>query len=208
MYYTKTINVNGVDCNHHQVERIELSSDGTMLGVFLSCWPSEAARVDGHRPAGQAYVNGLLPPTFKAVLDQVVQGSELMANAVPTVAGGLTLDALKAHKWAEVKAHRQAAEHGGFEVAGLGVYDSDPVSQTKIIGAALAAQMAIAKAEPFSLGWTRADESIVTLNAAQMIAVGMALMAHVDQVHQVGRSLRDLIAAANDEQDLAAIAWP
>lgn len=208
MYYSKTIQVNGVDCSHHRVERLEVSSDGTMLGVFLNSWPNEEARLQGHRPAGPAFVNGIIPPGLRAAVDQVVQGSDLLSNAVPTADAGMTLDLARKKKRADIKAKRQEEEEGGFAVPGVGVFDSDPASQTKIIGASVAAQKALHEGSTFSRTWTTADDGSVLLDAEQMLAVGMALMDHVDAVHQTARTLRVLIDQAETMEQLGAVDWP
>lgn len=111
---------------------------------------------------------------------------------------------LKAEKWVAIKAARDAAEFGGFTWDGS-VFDSDLISQSRIQGAT---QLAGLAPMTFSLDWTLADNSVRTLNAMQMIAVGEALGAHVATQHSIGRSLRAAIEAATSAAELDAIAWP
>lgn len=111
---------------------------------------------------------------------------------------------LKAEKWVAIKAARNAAEFGGFTWDGS-VFDSDLISQSRIQGAT---QLAGLAPMTFSLDWTLADNSVRTLNAMQMIAVGEALGAHVATQHSIGRSLRAAIEAATSAAELDAIAWP
>ena len=61
------------------------------------------------------------------------------------------IDELKSQKWAEIKLQRDAIEFGGFEFEG-GVYDSDQVSQGRIMGAAAAG---------VDQTWTLADSTTV-----------------------------------------------
>lgn len=114
------------------------------------------------------------------------------------------LEQKKADKWEEVKAARDAAEHGGFTWDGS-AFDSDPGSQTKIIGAAQLANMSPAS---FLMDWTLKDNTVRTLTGAQMIAVGQALGVHVNAQHVLGRTLRQQIEAATTAAEVAAIHWP
>lgn len=117
-----------------------------------------------------------------------------------------TLDRIKSDQWAVVKSHRNRAEVGGF-LWGGGTFDSDAVSQSKIQGAALMALLAAQSAQPFSVDWTLADGTVRTLSGADMIAVGMALGAHVDAVHQKGRVKKQTIMNATTEAEVAAVTW-
>lgn len=117
-----------------------------------------------------------------------------------------SMDELRAARWEEIKAQRDAAEWGGFDTP-FGRFDSDPNSQTKIIGAAQLASIALAQGTPFSIEWTLQDNTSVSLDAAQMIAVGAALSNHANAVHQRGRQLRAQIEAAVTLADLESITW-
>jgi hypothetical protein len=116
------------------------------------------------------------------------------------------LDQLKDAKWAEIRAQRQLAEQGGFTWSGM-TFDSDTLSQQRIQGAAVLALMAQLGSMPWSIDWTLADNSVVTLSAADMIAVGQALGAHVASVHATARALRLEILAAGSAEALAQVAW-
>ncbi|MNV54734.1 hypothetical protein D3C71_1469430 [compost metagenome] len=114
-----------------------------------------------------------------------------------------TLDDLKYAKWEGFKTARDAAEFGGFIWDGSR-FDSDAISQSRIQGAVQLAAMA----PGFSLDWTLADNSIRTLNAADMAAVGAALGAHVAILHADARELRTQINAATTAAQLDGIRWP
>lgn len=116
------------------------------------------------------------------------------------------LEPARAAKWSQIKAARDAHENGGFDTA-WGRFDSDPTSQTKLIGAAQLASIALAQGAPFGIEWTLQDNTSVPLDALQMISVGVALAAHIDAAHQRGRQLRAQIEAAATLQDLEAIQW-
>lgn len=94
-----------------------------------------------------------------------------------------TLDEIKAQKWTEIKSKRDAFEFGGFEFEG-NIYDSDQVSQARIMGAASAQIDQI---------WTLANNKTVELTAAQLGQLYQALQAHIANIHERGRIVRQLI---------------
>ena len=94
-----------------------------------------------------------------------------------------SLDDLKAQKWDEIKSQRDRLEFGGFEFKG-NVYDSNQVSQGRIMGAAVAGIDQV---------WTLADNTTVELSASQLQQLYAALQAHIASVHERGRIARQLI---------------
>ena len=117
-----------------------------------------------------------------------------------------TLQDFKDAKWAEIKQHREAAENGGFTWGGS-PFDSDPLSRSRIQGAAQLATLAKINNQPFSIDWTLADNSVRTLNAQEMIEVGMALGAHINEQHVRARQLREQIEAATTPEQVQAVRW-
>lgn len=112
------------------------------------------------------------------------------------------LQDLKDDKWLEIKQARSAAEYGGFVWDGS-AFDSDAVSQSRIQGAVQLANM-----EPgFSVDWTLADNSVRTLSAADMLAVGAALGEHVAAQFSRARAMRSQIAQATSAEELNNIVW-
>lgn len=106
-----------------------------------------------------------------------------------------TLDEIKAQKWAEIKAMRDQLEFGGFEFDG-GIYDSDQVSQGRIMGAAAAGIDQV---------WTLADNTTVELSASQLQQLYAALQAHIASVHERGRVARQLIFEAETKEQVEEI---
>lgn len=109
----------------------------------------------------------------------------------------------------EVKARREKAEFGGCNVAGIGRFQTDPDSRSKVNGAAL---MAVLGGSGFEIDWRLADDSLVTLNAEQMIAVGLAIGQHVAACQYRKNALDASIDAAATAEVLEAIdieaGWP
>ncbi|QPF33279.1 DUF4376 domain-containing protein [Acinetobacter lwoffii] len=106
-----------------------------------------------------------------------------------------TLDEIKAQKWAEIKAMRDRLEFGGFEFDG-GIYDSDQVSQGRIMGAAAAGLDQV---------WTLRDNTTVNLTASQLQQLYAALQAHIASVHERGRVARQLIFEAETKEQVEAV---
>lgn len=124
----------------------------------------------------------------------------------------VNLDVLKLRKWHQAKAYRDFIQWNGCNTPS-GVFDSDPESQSKVTGAVTMAQIAAINSQPFSIVWTRHDNTTVTLNAAQMIAAGVAVGVHVATCHAIGAGLREAIIAVTSVEDLDAIdiegaPWP
>lgn len=106
-----------------------------------------------------------------------------------------TLDEIKNQKWQEIKKQRDALEFAGFEFES-GLYDSDQVSQGRIMGAALAGVDQI---------WTLKDNSTRLLTAAQLQQLYAAMAQHVAQCHERGRIARAAIEAAQTKEEVEAV---
>ncbi|MDR2297837.1 MAG: DUF4376 domain-containing protein [Comamonas sp.] len=118
-----------------------------------------------------------------------------------------TLDTAKACKWADMKATRDQLESGGFDLPGVGRFDSDEESRNKIIGASLAAKIARDAEQPYVIAWTLADNTVVQLDADGIIDAGFAMLAHLNAIHQRSRALYAQIQAAETLEAIAAIVW-
>jgi len=118
-----------------------------------------------------------------------------------------TLAAVKLERWAQIKVAREATEFGGFVWDGS-TFDSDAISQSRIMGAVQLALLAMSAEQPFSIAWTLADNAVRTLEAAEVVAVGVALGTHVATQHATARALREQIYAASTPEDVEAISWP
>lgn len=106
-----------------------------------------------------------------------------------------TIDEIKAQKWTEIKSERDQLEFGGFEFEG-NIYDSDQVSQGRIMGAAAAG---------VDQTWTLANNTTVALSALQLQQLYAALQAHIASVHERGRIARQLIFDAETKEQVESI---
>lgn len=106
-----------------------------------------------------------------------------------------SLDEIKAQKWAEIKSQRDQLEFGGFEFEGS-IYDSNQVSQGRIMGAAGAG---------IDQTWTLANNTTVELTARQLKELYAALQAHIAGVHERGRIARQLVFEAKTREQVEAV---
>lgn len=147
-------------------------------------------------------------------LDQQVTNPGDTAYDVP--AGVVSYQALdpeplRPFLWEKVKAKRDLVIDGGAQTP-IGVVDSDLLSRTNITGAAFGAFLAKSASQPFSIEWTAKDNSIHSLDADGMIALGVAVMHHTSAAHDTARTLRTAIEAGADVPTLLLIdissGWP
>lgn len=116
-----------------------------------------------------------------------------------------SIDELKGSKWALAKVERNAGEFGLFEWAGHS-FDGDEAAQRRINLAVMGAQAAlIAGNSSWSIDWTLADNTSLTLSASDMIGVANALGANIAQAHAVARAKRQQIEQAATREELDAL---
>lgn len=106
-----------------------------------------------------------------------------------------TLEDIKSQKWTEIKLKRDRLEFGGFTFEG-NIYDSDQISQGRIMGAVSAGVDQV---------WTLADNTTVSLTASKLQQLYVALQAHIARVHERGRIARQLIYEGETKEEVEAI---
>lgn len=106
-----------------------------------------------------------------------------------------TLEEAKQQKWDAIKLQRNKLEFGGFIYLGK-KFDSDQISQVRIIAAVMLAQ---------PITWTLADDSAIDLDKDQLIGLGNSLANHVNSTHARGRLARQLIELAQTHEEVEAV---
>lgn len=114
------------------------------------------------------------------------------------------LNQAKEIAWERIKQSRSTAETKPFTFNGQ-LYDANI---EKIGGAVQMALIAQVAGAPFSIDWTLADNTVVVLNAQQMIGVGVSLGQSIAAIYDTARSLRTTINNATTAQAVDAIVWP
>ena len=116
-------------------------------------------------------------------------------KATGVIRRSVDVELLKEAKWGEIKLQREQLEFGGFEYAG-NIYDSDQVSQSRIMGAAVAGINQV---------WTLADNTTVELSASELQQLYAAMQAHIASVHERGRIARQLIFDAETKEQVEVV---
>ena len=195
----------------HRIVKTELT--GTTLRLQVHMYPSLDKAEDAHLlwqeypelPLAALDVQdpvGSLERALAAQPDGLFAGATYVADAAVD-----DIETARARKWADIKAERDRLECGGFDMPGIGRFDSDADSRARILGAVTAAKIAQDAGQPFNVEWTLADNSTVMLDADQVISVGFAMLTHITSTHEKGRNLRSAIVAAEDAESLDAITW-
>lgn len=196
----------------HRVVKAEIVNDSLRLQVDMFAGINDAAQ--GCNLLWQEYP--VLPLVVLDTLDPwgsieralVEQAGGLLAGGtIMSTAPGDDLENARARKWTEIKAERDALESGGFDLAGVGRFDSDAESRARIVGAAMAAKIARDAGQAYAIRWTLADNTTVELDADGVIDVGFALLAHTDGIHQRSRAFYAAIQAAETTDAVEAIRW-
>ncbi len=133
--------------------------------------------------------------------------SGLIENEWVVRFGMPSLEEVKAQRLSYLAERRWQIETAGISFNGMNVA-TDTTTQTKIIGAVVGAQI-----DPMtSINWKMSDGTFVILNAAGILAVAMAIRAHVQACFDHEAVLRAQIEAAITREELGAInisaGWP
>jgi hypothetical protein len=128
---------------------------------------------------------------------------------VPTMrwASSPTIAALQANAWTRITASRDAVIDAPL-VSPYGTFDSYAEARGNIANAVLLAQTLTSVGQLVAIAYTLADNSVVTLNLAMIVTVGLLLGAKVQTARGTATGLRTLINAATTAQQLDAIIWP
>lgn len=152
-----------------------------------------------------------------ATLDGISEEWAIVADPAPAdfftapylvEAGALVPDlaTARAAQRAVINAARDAAQDGGADTPS-GRFDTAGRSREFLNGAVTTAVLAQLNSQGFSINWTLADNSVVTLTGAELIAAGVAVALHVDAIHQRAVVLKDRIDAAETLAAITAIGW-
>lgn len=115
----------------------------------------------------------------------------------------IPIESARNRAWLAVKAQRDAREFGPFEWGGH-IFDGDEQSQRRLNLAVLGAQAALQAGSTWSMAWTLADNGVIELSAADLVAVVRALGFNIEAAHEAARAQRSVIEAATDVEDFAA----
>jgi hypothetical protein len=158
---------------------------------------------------GQQYVlNGVLtdytPQQAAAKADRPSHPCE-WSNTTFAWVDSRELAQVKQDRWSEIKTQRETLITARLSTP-YGIFDADAASRTNITDAVLLVQTLEAKNEPSSIDWTLADDTVITLTAAQMVEVGLLLGQRTQTVFTTARGRRAQITAATTPAEVLAVA--
>jgi hypothetical protein len=188
--------ISGGACDEGQVPNLPTQGIG---GIVTS---TVLAEYDPKNPAywdfvSEAWVPIPAPPsmvhTWNAVTKQWVDAR--------------SLELARTQKWDEIKLARTAAIEASL-VTPYGVLQHREEDQKNLDSAVLLVNNLVAMGNTTaSVDWTMADNSVVTLTAAQLIQVGLLRGQRVQECHALARTKRSLIDAATTLAEVNAIQW-
>lgn len=159
----------------------------------LPCWQ------DTHTIPLAAFTASAYPAS---VNDYLISAQGPLAGGV-VIAGSSPLDQAKAKAIARINFDRAAFIDAGC-VTPAGVVDTTDVSIRNIMASVTMAQIAGAD---FQIVWRLLDNTEVALDAAGMIAVGVAVMAHVDGAMRHSWALKAQVNACTTTEEVEALAF-
>jgi hypothetical protein len=113
------------------------------------------------------------------------------------------LESAKLSKWEIIKQHRNSAEVSPL-LYNENLFDADFLSQQRISGAV---QLASLAPSDWTIDWTLADNSTITLSRADVFGLGIALGQRTNDIYAYSRIVRDLIDGAHSIEQLNEIQW-
>ena len=145
------------------------------------------------------------PPAYSELTHRLVENQPVLVDgnwaqqwsvdALPQDDVAANIEARKTELLTAINVKRDRLEESGFTYQGK-LVDSDPRSVQRINTSVQAAQAAASAGQSFSLDWTCADGSTLTLDAAGMMGMPVALAMYANVLHQHARALKELVANA------------
>ncbi|MFC0305288.1 DUF4376 domain-containing protein [Rhizorhabdus histidinilytica] len=186
----------------HEIDGSFTIGEGLDMIQFAAGWPDQVT-ADMRAEVGLVEI---VEPEAPAEHVRVL-GSSLAGTSVPHriwLTEPLPIEEARAIVWARAKDIRQRRAEGGCATM-LGRVDTDPNSQSKITGYATDALAALASDEPFIVGFTMADDMVVTHDARAMIAMHRAVQKHLNACQEAAAAIRDAIQAADTAEAVFAV---
>lgn len=149
--------------------------------------------------------DGATAPAQPAEIDwQTEADSPPLSTWISQTRYGQLIETARANKHQARNTARLRAETGGFTYADKPI-DSDEQSILRITSAAAVAANAQANSLPYSVTWTCADDTELTLDADGMLALQAAFVAHGQACHTASQAIKAQINAAETLAELSVI---
>lgn len=216
---TMTMPNHGVS-EFHFVRRYEASFLDSKASATVLSYANEAAFISGSGPIWNTpvaiptsvcdSVSSNLINTLEVWLTNTEVDGNPFINGVIVADNSQTLQTIQERTWDKIKVKRSFYEYNGFYTP-LGRFDSNEESMRRISASTTSAMVAKSNGETFLIEWTLSNNSVVSLDADQMISVGVAAVRHVTETHDFARMLRTLIDNATTVEELKSVEdkiWP
>lgn len=117
------------------------------------------------------------------------------------------LEQAKQQRWARLIAVRDGLELKGFNYMGK-TFDSDERSTLRLFGITQAAMVAKMQEREFTVEWTTADNSILTMTVDEILGIPAAMAANVNKIHAQARELKGRLDMAGSIAEVQSVLWP
>lgn len=199
----------GATTAFHKVLRAVYDVNTGSVSIDVASWASEADYLASKPLVWSWPVDA--SPTILSNIDAGVATIAPFDGGTVVVDDHLSLSAVKMRASAYVNAARQKFLDGGFTWTDTDnteyKFDSDLVSQLRVIGSAEAAREFAIAGTPFNEDWILFDNSVHTFTGAQMIAIGLKMRLFIKAAISNGAILKAQINAAATNTDAQAIVW-
>lgn len=200
---------NGAQVSVHRLHRVTLEQTRVLLTInhFADENQELPTWQDDYAMPLELFAMGSYPSCvfqYMVAADGLFPGGQVMD-------GDSDLETLRKKTVHSINRMRDGLINGVYTVQGLGVFEIDKTSTENIMGAVQVAVISKMANQPFSISWRRADNTNITLDADQMIAVGTSVAAFRSAVYERSWELKALVDAATTLEELQSIVldgWP
>lgn len=190
----------------HKFLRFDSSPQGGLV-VFVNSYANlEAFQSPDHLLNWQD--SFLLPPAAAANPEAWLISPEGPFTGATMLVEDSPLEIQRSLRWAQLKARRTQLE-GQFPYLEKSLQtDAESVGKYSLFATAAAKELDLG--HPYVLNWTTLDNSVLEMDAEQVIDLPIKLAEYLNQIHQTGVTLRNQLydPATDTAEKINAISWP
>ena len=199
--YKLCVTPQGVNANYHRIASIVVNPADETVALVVNSYAAEFAALpcwqETHSMPMSEFSTGSYPAN---VYEWVV------SNPGPLVGGALyddptSLEAKRSKTLRRINEMREAVVNGGC-LTPSGVVDTNEISRNNVAAACQVALRASLTEAPYSVVWRLLDNSEVTVDAAGMLAIGDAVLFHVDRAYRLSWTLKAQVEAATSIEQI------
>lgn len=206
----KTITAaSGVPLNYHVVQSADINFTAGKAVVRVNAWAHQEA-YDRGAPLGHVeFVSIDLMDVVRAEATLITQANGLFEGGTVVPDSKDSLEAVRTRQWASLKATRDFFINAPLETP-YGVLDGDRAAREAVAQALalMGEQIRLDATVNPSLEFTRADNSVVSLNRAQLSEIALLMGQRVQEVRAVATGLRQQLEQAGSIEAVQGIVWP